>query len=124
VASCIERALRGYGLPSDASIVEEAKQRALEEAPAEPSPENATRRVREMFEGTGATDANKRIVAEKRLEAEHARLVEQNRRNADSRLLENRRRERRGREERERRRRESLTRRPPPETSRTGAARA
>jgi hypothetical protein len=30
VASCIERAMRGFSLPSDASIVEEAKRRALE----------------------------------------------------------------------------------------------
>jgi hypothetical protein len=116
---------RGYGLASDPSIVEEAKQRALEEAAAGPFPENATRRVREMFEGNGASDAERRIEAQqKRLEAERDRLVEQNRRHADNRLLQKRRRERREREEREHQRRERPTRRPPPDTSRGGAARA
>jgi hypothetical protein len=101
VASCIEQARRGYGLPSDPSIVQEAKHRSLEEAAAGPFPEDATRWVREMFEGNGASDAEKRIEAkQKRLEAERARLVEQHRRNADHRLLLCRR-ERREREERE-----------------------
>jgi hypothetical protein len=106
VASCIEQALLGYGLPLDASIVEEAKRRALEEAVMGQSPEKDMRRIGEMFEGNGASDMQKRIeVEQKRLETEHARLVEQNRRNADSRLLQKRRRERREREECERRRR-------------------
>jgi hypothetical protein len=92
--------VRGFGLASDPGIVEEAKQMAPEEAAAGPVPENATRRVREMFEGTGASDANKRIVAEQnRLDTERVRLVEQNRRYADSRLLQKRRRERQEREE-------------------------
>jgi hypothetical protein len=38
VASCIERAYRGYGLPFSASIVEEAKRRALEDNEVDPFP--------------------------------------------------------------------------------------
>jgi hypothetical protein len=50
VASCIERARRGYGLPPDASLVEEAKHRALQDNEADPFPRDP-QKIIAMFEG-------------------------------------------------------------------------
>ena len=83
VTWCIECARRGYGLPSDHALLEEAKQTALAEACAE----EAARLVKSWFEKPydGAVKVEAKIA---RLEAEHRELVEQHRKAARTRIVE------------------------------------